>query len=397
MFDSICLHNPQPLGAPFDLGLLAETMVFYRHTRVLVSAGELVSLLRICGPESVCAALESGFMELLYLENHLGVATVNAGRPDERHGLVFTESPVQKLDEWTYKKLLLWTDNRRKSRSLTDRLLQHVKPEKWKNPEAEDARNDLLDQDFAKACARVAVPHLSGGYMPSDCAYFNVKLEPAFERRGIRFDMSIETDFDFDVANTFYQRVLDARFDKAAVLIGVFAGLADLRTAACFSDEMAVSPAAVVIAEMKLANLLSKGRQSAENVRAFQEWTCDDGRAIREAVNAKHKSFDDILQLVETAARFKDWLAKHEDSADLRKEYLKAVSRSSWADKLPPKAVRILLFTAAGVGLSSITTPVGGAAASLGLNILDSFFADRLLKGWKPDQFVEGALKEFVK
>ena len=58
MFDSICIHNPQPFGAAFDLGLLAEAMVFYRQSRVLVSPTDLVSLLRICGPDSLCAALE---------------------------------------------------------------------------------------------------------------------------------------------------------------------------------------------------------------------------------------------------------------------------------------------------------------------------------------------------
>src|SRR5215470_7305978 len=100
--------------------MLAEAMVFYRHVRVLVNAAELVSLLRICGPDSLCAALESGSIELAYIENHLGVSTVNAGQANERHGLVFVASPVQKLDEFAYGKLLTWTNNRRKSRTLTD-------------------------------------------------------------------------------------------------------------------------------------------------------------------------------------------------------------------------------------------------------------------------------------
>jgi hypothetical protein len=171
MFDSICLHNPQAVGSAFDLGILAETMVFYRHTRVLADAAELVSLLRICGPDSLCAALESGFIELAYIENHLGVSTVNGGRANERHGLVFFESPSQKLDEFTYGKLLIWTNNRRKSRSVTDRLLRYVKPVRWENPAAQDARNDLLNSDFCNACAKAAIRHLAPGYVPPDEAY----------------------------------------------------------------------------------------------------------------------------------------------------------------------------------------------------------------------------------
>ncbi|HXJ41885.1 MAG TPA: hypothetical protein VNH18_21590 [Bryobacteraceae bacterium] len=338
-------------------------------------------------------------MELVYIENYLGVATVNGGQTSERHGLIFTESPVQKLDEWTYEKMLLYTNNRRKSRSLADRIARYVKPEKWRSPEAEDARNDLLDPEFANACARAAVPHLTRGYVPPEDAYFAVKLDPgsAIESRGIQFDMSIETNFDFDVANTLYQRyVPNAKFDKASLMVGVFAALADLRTTARFSDEMAVSPAGFVVAKMKLARLLSKRHQSAEQVQAFQEWTCEDGRAIREAVNAKHKNFDDVLRLVEAAGRFKDWLAQREESADLRKAYLQAVSRSSWGEKLPNKVLRFLLFNAAGAALGHVQTPVA-AAAGFGLSILDSFYLDGLLKGWKPDQFIEGALREFIK
>ena len=339
-------------------------------------------------------------MELVYIENHLGVATINSGQHNERHGLVFTEANSQQLDEWAYNKLLVWTDNRRKSRRLTDCLLRHVKTTKWMKPQAEAARNDLLDRDFAASCIRAAMPHLTGGYMPAADARYEVRLEPGpcIEEHGIRFDMSIGTDFDFVEANRSYQRfVPDATFGTATVMSGVFGGLADLRTAALFSDEMAVSPAGLAIAEVKLAQLLSKRRNSSAQVAAFQEWTCEDGKAIGEAVRAKHKNFDDVLRLVEEAGRFKQWLAEHEDSADLRREYLKAVCASSWAEKLPPKTIRLLLFNAAGTALGLITTAAEAAAASLGLSILDSFLVDRLVKAWKPNQFVEGPLKEFIK
>lgn len=399
MFDSICLHNPQPVGSAFDLGILAEAMVFYRHTRVLVNASELISLLRICGPDSLCAALENGFIELAYIENHLGVSTINAGQANERHGLIFLESPTQKLDEFAYQRLLVWTNNRLKSRRLTDRLIRYVKPIRWGNSEGEDARNDLLNHDFANACAKAAVRYLAPGYIPPEDSYYRVRLEAesSVEQRGLRMDLSIETDFDINQANAFYRRAVpDGRFDKAAVLSGVFEGLADLKISASFSEEMAVSPGALAIAELKLAQLLSKRDQSDRKIEVFQEWTCGNGRAIREAVTARTRNFDDILHLAEDAGRFKEWLANHPDSSDLNKEYLKAVCSVGWAEKLPPKIVRVLLFTAVGGALSLVTTPVGGLATSAALNVLDSFFVDQLVRGWKPNQFVEGTLKNFV-
>jgi hypothetical protein len=220
--------------------------------------------------------------------------------------------------------------------------------------------------------------------VPPDEAYYRVRLEAesAIEQPGYTMDLSIETDFDFGQANTFYQKAVpDAQFDKAAVLSGLFYGLADLRTAALFSDEMAVSPSASAIAELKLASLISKRTQSDKKIEAFQEWRCEHGRAIREAVAAKRYSFDDILRLAEESGRFKDWLAKHPDTSDLNREYLKAVCS----------------VTAVGGALSLATTPAGGLATGAVLNALDCFFVDQLVKGWKPNQFVEGPLRTFVR
>jgi hypothetical protein len=180
----------------------------------------------------------------------------------------------------------------------------------------------------------------------------------AIEQPGFTMDLSIETDFDFGQANAFCRKaVQDAPFNKASILSGLFGGLADLKAAASFSDEMAVSPSASAIAELKLCSLLSKRSASEEKIDAFQEWTCEHGRAIREAVAANRYNFDDILRLAEDAGRFKDWLAKYPDTSDLNGEYLRAVCNVGWAEKLPSKVVRFLLFASVG-GTLSLATPL---------------------------------------
>jgi hypothetical protein len=59
------------------------------------------------------------------------------------------------------------------------------------------------------------------------------------------------------------------------------------------------------------------------------------------------------------------------------------------ADTLSTKALRWLIFTAAGLPLSTL--------ASVGLGAADPFILDKLTKGWKPNQFIEGPLKEFLR
>lgn len=398
MFNSIVLHNPQAVGCTFDLGILAEALVFYRRVRVMANPAELISLLRICGPESFCAAMESGFIELAYVQNHLGVATINAGHANERHGVVFVESSSQKLEEFVYDKLLTWNNNRRKTRDLTNRIVQHAKPIRWDAVAVQAARTDILDPAFCNACAITALPYLAPGYVPPANSYFRVQQESesAIQQPGFTMNLSVQTNFDFDQANMLYRRVVpDAQFGNANVLNGLLTGLSDLNTAASSSDEMAVSPSAAAISGLKLSSLMSR-QQSDQKIEAFQEWTCEHGRAIREAVQAKRYNFDDIVHLAEEAAQFKEWLAEHPDTSDLNKEYLKAVCDVGWAEKLPPKVLRFLLFTSVAGALSLVTSPAGGLMAGAALNTLDYFLVDRLVKGWKPNQFVEGPLKTFV-
>jgi hypothetical protein len=47
--------------------------------------------------------------------------------------------------------------------------------------------------------------------------------------------------------------------------------------------------------------------------------------------------------------------------------------------------------------LAAVTlSPAAGIAAGVGLNAADYYLIDRLIKGWKPNQFLEGPLKNFL-
>ena len=131
-------------------------------------------------------------------------------------------------------------------------------------------------------------------------------------------------------------------------------------------------------------------------MEAFQECVFHDGRAISEAVNANHKNFDDVLKVAAQARKFKDWIADRPEDADLRNEYIRAVQELDWIDRLPAKSLRWVLFAIGGAVLSLIPPPIGPVASTT-LSISDTFLVDKLLKGWKPNQFVAGPLKEFVK
>jgi len=128
----------------------------------------------------------------------------------------------------------------------------------------------------------------------------------------------------------------------------------------------------------------------------FQEEAISELPDIRDAINSGMRTFADVVPLVRAAEKFKDWLAKIDDKRPVTVEYCREVARLDWADKLPPKSIRWLIFWALGISTGALG-PLEAAAASGALGAADYFLLDRLLRGWKPNQFVEGPLKKFLK
>jgi len=54
------------------------------------------------------------------------------------------------------------------------------------------------------------------------------------------------------------------------------------------------------------------------------------------------------------------------------------------------------LFTGAGIGIDALGAGGIGTSIGVALSAADQFLLDRLIKGWKPNQFIEDELRGFV-
>jgi hypothetical protein len=108
---------------------------------------------------------------------------------------------------------------------------------------------------------------------------------------------------------------------------------------------------------------------------------------IREAINSQEKSFSEFLQVLDKAGKFKDWLVGQNPDAQLLESYYQSAVAGSWIEGLPAKTFRYVFASV--LGFASI--PAGLAAGAA-----DEFLVDKLIKGWRPNQFVEGQLKKFL-
>ena len=64
---------------------------------------------------------------------------------------------------------------------------------------------------------------------------------------------------------------------------------------------------------------------------------------------------------------------------------------------MPGKSARWGIFTGAGIIADVVATGGIGTAIGLGLGAVDTFYLDKLISGWRPNQFIEDDVKELLK
>ena len=93
--------------------------------------------------------------------------------------------------------------------------------------------------------------------------------------------------------------------------------------------------------------------------------------------------------------RKSEWLKQKDPDTNLVREYYQAVTESTWIDKLPGKGARFSIFTGAGILIDSFLT--GGISTAIGvaLGLGDTFLLDKIVKGWKPNQYID-QIQKFI-
>jgi hypothetical protein len=102
--------------------------------------------------------------------------------------------------------------------------------------------------------------------------------------------------------------------------------------------------------------------------------------SLRQLINSGQRSFEELRPLLERAGKFREWLAGKSPDADLIKAYHREVIQGSWAEKLPARALRFLLFNGAGLALDALGGGGIGTLARLALSAADAFVLDKLAR-----------------
>lgn len=392
MFGSIAIG---PTGLPYakiDAGFLAECLVFYQKVRVVTAADTLKTLVRTAGAAELLDLCDMGVLSIEFLDNLTAVISVESS-VGQCHDYGMVEAHVTRFPQVARKiaQEEAGTSGRGLN-ALWKRLKRTVVRSQYTKEIIKESQENLTNRTYLEESVR----HVLGAFVPAYPIPHDLYFRPKrIQGKGIHYD----TNIDFSYANRLYREKVPPEHSSltpAYLLAQISSAGPDIAIASRDVSEVAVDALKSKIVGSRFSDLLRRASQNRDKLDAFREVVVDGSRSVREVVNAGERSFRDVIKLVERAQNFRNWVAKKDDDDDLRNEYCKELSRIEWADRLPPKSLRFLVMTGMGALAGFAANPPAAVGASLALSAADYFLIDRILKGWKPNQFIEGPLRRFV-
>lgn len=398
MFEKLSIRpqRPHDPAAPLDLGALVEGLLFYGRTEVVLNSGSIKQIAEFWSPEGLLALLDSGMATFKYQQNIAAIQTQHTGTNRERYAPVLVEiasSPsLAAGPELLVGRVLDQVVGKRgRARRLTAQVCRRMVIHRSDEGLTSRVTADLLDVGFADQ----AVRRILKAYTPE----LSLPVDARFEVQQVDEGLRVLTNIDFPAVNALYHKRVPPTHSSItpAFLLAHFVSAREMVEDAAHSDaDMAADPAHSAVAELRIKNFLSRRDSSQDSIATFQAFLFDDGRGIREAVNAGDVTLSEILALLNKAEKFKTWLRDQAPDADLVKEYFRVVTSSTWVDRLPSKTLRWLLFSGVGLGLDVVGAGGVGTAIGLTLGAVDSLVLDSMLRGWKPNHFVETSLSRLL-
>ncbi|MEJ0046298.1 MAG: hypothetical protein WDN04_09360 [Rhodospirillales bacterium] len=361
---------------------------------MVVDRGILGDLIKTIGPDTLLALLEEGLLSASYSRTQTGVMTetVNfvphygfASIKLEKHADKKKIRTADEVRETVERALGVSAASKKITRRLLDRFEFRDVGLGNSKDSSEVASEELADSsrlaNYVKTYLNYAVPSFT--------------LPPTWEFRFIKKDdqsgrFYVMTDLDFDGINRQYHKSVSPTHSSISpeyIMSHILDAKIDVDLASNYMSEVITSQLCSDLIRVRFKSLLIRRDISLRDIELFQTVTLRDAHAVREAINSGERSFAEFLPILKRAHRFKQWLAGRNPDAILLNDYYQSIVVDGWVNKLPVKALRYVFTTFAGLA---------NLGAGLAVGAADEFVVDKVLKGWRPNQFVDGPLKKFV-
>ena len=378
MFEKICIKSRELTEENLDISFLIDTMLFYGEVNVLAHTAEVRELLKFFDEETLRLLIQSGRMKLYIRQNIIGTAILPEG--DYLHygvGLFHEKNITAHNILYTSHKMKV--NNSVQNMKFADSFAELVQSHTY-----EPIVSDLIDADFQNTSylteaiskiIRSEVPE----YSPVEPIRFDIEKEDQ-PNELFTATYSVHSNIDLDVLNTLRaKKGLYTMPNFSSFLLILAETCGDNYISGQFESEFATNRLNSSLMNIQLSDTIKRTYRSQEELIEFQKHVLKDCPSLGHAFIAGQINGEQLIRLLEEGDKFRAWLRGMPNDADVINQYIKEELAPTLSDNKIVKAIRFGITTLLGL------IPVVGAVASA----VDTFYVDKLLKGWKPNHFID--------
>lgn len=393
MFESITFstQNKFEVSNPIDIGSLVECMLFYEKTTVIANQQILEQIIKYFGVERLLLLIQEDLLNIVYTETMLGVVTTTINNI-QFHGVVEMSSPQHTYQEELRKICINVAGKDGKGRRLAQKIQDKIHVTKHDHIILEGANKSILEQNFVEPAVRIVIKEL----VPEFGGISRISFHTEKTKDGI----VVGTNIDFSMLNELYHRKVSPKHSSITPAY-IFSHMLEMEKELYFASvnlsELSSSAVSAKLAEQKIDYVIARSARSRDSLNHFTDFLFNDAKAIREAVNTKRIDIDELISILQKSKQFKNWVTNISPDENIIKSYYEEVTKGTLADKLPAKSVRWAIFTGLGMAADAIATGGLGTVAGVAIGALDTFYVDKLIAGWKPNQFIEEEVSKIIR
>jgi hypothetical protein len=392
LLEAVCFRDGATRNNKIDFCALAEALVFYGRVHFISNHVGFSSLLKVIGPSETLELIDRKLLHIHVYWADPAVRTLDRNTARERHDFISTslhakskDSP--KIDPREYCRDTYIEVAGASAKADANKFVAQLHFPKALRLNLRSIQESALEPTFGDTLV-AWLRRMAPNSMPS-----NAKIETWPLAGQIQFG----TNFDL-TAVTAEIRAQGYEFEGTpASLLGHYLEIfEDSYYASELSAEITCSELRAPLMQSRFEHLWQKAQNSESTVLSFDEKTLGAARAVGAAITSGAATWSDLLFVLDKREKFRQWIADKPFDADLVTEYIDAISKDSWLDKLPNKSARWLIVTALGIGADAVAPEFHGLVASQAISVVDTFILEQLLRGWRPNQFVDLQLKPLI-
>lgn len=392
MLELATVHRLTAGSGDYDVRGLLDAGLYYGSIRVILDDFDLLELIDKIGIENLIILASSNTYSVEIVNGFYGTT----GMVDDRRRKVFlpqqahidaTRDPLAARDPASvlHRHLNIPGKESRGSVGDVDRLLARAELTNYpKLLGSEYETNDLWislvqDQDVLREAISLSARAL--GFEVEQDLLRTAKLNSFKSKNAATFWSDIDLE-----------EIVPPIGERRFLIDNAFGAIAQYRTDLILSERLGGDYISTQSESQFAANrvnaALSRAVEAREQVDCFHRIAFDGGPSVGAAFADGKLSFGEALKIVEEASRFKKWIHGLPAESDLAAEYCRKISEAPLLDRFPGREIRLLTMTGIGAGVGALVAGPAGALAGLGLGVFDEYLVGRLVKGWRPHEFI---------